>query len=156
MHNFNGDAGLILDAGLEGATRKNDNELAYLRVYVEYDFNPVWMIFANSLQAVYPDLSKFDALDIAIHEMNDYNGDGLYAVRGDIAFRIIPVKQGEGENEVTYIIVEFVPKSAISESQIGHVVEISESETVSSDAAATGATDTVTTDTSASVSEPAS
>lgn len=121
---FNGDASLILDAGLEGATRKSDNELAYIRVYVEYDFDPVWMIFANTLQALYPDLTKFDALDIAIHAMNDYNGDNLYICRGDIAFRLIPVKQVVDGAEKTYIVIEAVPKNSISESQIGSTLEI--------------------------------
>ena len=121
---FTGDASLILDAGLEGATRKNDSELAYIRVYVEYDFDPVWMIFANTLQALYPELSKFDALDIAIHTMNDFNGDGLYTCRGDIAFRLIPVKQVVDGAEKTYIVIEAVPKDAIDASQIGNTLEI--------------------------------
>ena len=124
---FTGDASLILDAGLEGATRKSDNELAYIRVYVEYDFDPVWMIFANTLQALYPELSKFDALDIAIHAMNDYKGDNLYTVRGDIAFRLIPVKKTVDGVEKTYIVIEAVPKSSINESMIGSTLEVTAS-----------------------------
>ena len=84
------------------------------------------------------DLTKFQALDIAIKEMNEYKGDGLYAERGDIAFRIIPVKILEGEEEVTYIVIEAVPKNAISAAQIGHVVETTAS--ASETTAATEAT----------------
>lgn len=124
---FNGDASLILDAGLEGATRKTDNEVAYIRVYVEYDFDPVWMIFANTLQALYPELSKFDALDIAIHAMNDYKGDNLYTCRGDIAFRLIPVKKTVDGVEKTYIVIEAVPKNSINESMIGSTLEVTAS-----------------------------
>jgi len=89
---FSGDISLILNAGLEGATRKKDNELAYVRVYVEYNeeqIEPVWMIFANTLQALYPELSRFECLDLALSEMNQFKGDGMFAVRGDIAFRIM-------------------------------------------------------------------
>lgn len=135
---FTGDVSLMLSAGLEGATRRSDNELAMIRVYVKYEFEPTWMIFANTLQALYPDLTKFQALDIAIKEMNEYKGDGLYAERGDIAFRIIPVKILEGEEEVTYIVIEAVPKNAISAAQIGHVVETTAS--ASETTAATEAT----------------
>ena len=135
---FTGDVSLMLSAGVEGATRRNDNELTLIRVYVKYEFEPTWMIFANTLQALYPDLTKFQALDIALKEMNEYKGDGLYAQRGDIAFRIIPVKILEGEEEVTYIVIEAVPKNAISAAQIGHVVETTAS--ASETTAATEAT----------------
>ena len=133
---FNGDASLLLDEGIEGAIKKTNGELAYIRVYVQYEFEPVWMIYANTLQAIYPDLSKFDAMDIALHEMNEFKGDGLYTVRGDKAFRLIPVKSA-GSDEVTYIVVEVVPKASISASQIGKTLEVTSSTTAASDASAT-------------------
>lgn len=129
---FTGDIALMLSAGLEGATRRNDNEVAYIRTYVKYEFEPSWMIFANTLEALYPDLTRFQALDLALNEMNDYKGDGLYAVRGDIAFRLIPVKVVEYGEEANYVVIEAVPKSAIADSQIGHVVEITASTAESS------------------------
>ena len=142
---FNGDVSLILTAGVEGATRKNDSELAYVRVYVEYEYEPVWMIFANTMQAIFPDLTRFDALDLAVREMNDHKADGTYTVRGDIAFRWIPVKTIEDGEEKIYIVIEAVPKSAISQSQIGSVLEVNTTESTASSAAASEAVTEATT-----------
>lgn len=136
---FNGDVSLILTAGVEGATRKNDSELAYVRVYVEYEYEPVWMIFANTLQALFPDLTRFDSLDLAVREMNDHKSDGTYTVRGDIAFRWIPVKTIEDGEEKIYIVIEAVPKSAISQSQINNVIEVTTTESTAASAAASEA-----------------
>lgn len=136
---FNGDAALMLSAGVEGATRKNDGELAYVRVYVEYDESDimaVWMFYANTLQAVFPDLTRFDALDLSKHEMSDYKADGSYTVRGDTAFRLIPLKTMEDGAEKTYIVIEVVPKSAISQSQISHEVEVTATESTAASSAA--------------------
>ena len=136
---FNGDAALMLSAGVEGATRKNDGELAYIRVYVEYDESDimaVWMFYANTLQAVFPDLTRFDALDLSKHEMSDYKADGSYGTRGDIAFRLIPLKTMEDGAEKTYIVIEIVPKSAISQSQISHTVEVTTTESTAASSAA--------------------
>ena len=129
---FNGDIALMLSAGLEGASRRNDGEVVYIRTYVKYEFEPTWMIFANTLAALYPDLTRFQALDLALNELNDYKGDGLYAVRGDIAFRVIPVKVVEYGEEANYVVIEAVPKSAIAASQIGHVVDVAASTAESS------------------------
>jgi hypothetical protein len=136
---FNGDAALMLSAGVEGATRKNDGELAYVRVYVEYDESDimaVWMFYANTLQAVFPDLTRFDALDLSKHEMSDYKADGSFTVRGDTAFRLIPLKTMEDGAEKTYIVIEVVPKSAISQSQISHEVEVTTTESTAASSAA--------------------
>ncbi len=136
---FNGDAALMLSAGVEGATRKNDGELAYVRVYVEYDESDimaVWMFYANTLQAVFPDLTRFDALDLSKHEMSDYKADGSFTVRGDTAFRLIPLKTMEDGVEKTYIVIEVVPKSAISQSQISHEVEVTTTESTAASSAA--------------------
>ena len=143
---FNGDAALMLSAGVEGATRKNDGELAYVRVYVEYDESDimaVWMFYANTLQAVFPDLTRFDALDLSKHEMSDYKADGSFTVRGDTAFRLIPLKTMEDGAEKTYIVIEVVPKSAISQSQISHEVEVTTESTAASSAASESVAETV-------------
>lgn len=136
---FNGDVSLMLSAGVEGATRKNDGELAYVRVYVEYDESKIqdlWMFYANTLQAVFPELTRFDAMDLSKHEMNDYKADGSYTVRGDTAFRLIPLKTMEDGAEKRYVVIEVVPKSAISQSQISHEVEVITTESTAASSAA--------------------
>lgn len=132
VDHFTGHASVLYDAGLEGATRKTDGKLTHIRVYIAYDEDNqddvirVWMFFAASLQALYPDLSEFDAKYLALSEMSNYAGDGMYIKRGDIAFRWIPVKPGVGGHESAYIVIEAVPAKILSDEQIAKTLEITD------------------------------
>lgn len=126
---FTGHASVLYDAGLEGATRKTDGQLTHVRVYIAYDEGSqdewvrVWMFFASTLQALYPDMTEFDAKYLALNEMSDYAGDGMYVKMGDIAFRWIAVKPGVGGHESGYIVIEAVPAKILSDAQIARTFE---------------------------------
>ena len=108
--------------GIEGATRKNDGKLAYTRVYIQYgeeDFNTVWLYSSNVICALYPDLTMYQAMDISMKAMGEYNGDARYYVKGDYAFRLVAVKKAaDGGGELVYIVVDCVPKAALKADQI--------------------------------------
>ena len=108
--------------GIEGATRKNDGKLAYARVYIQYgeeDFNTVWLYSSNVICALYPDLTMYQAMDISMKAMGEYNGDARYYVKGDYAFRLVAVKKAaDGGGELVYIVVDCVPKAALKKDQI--------------------------------------
>ena len=116
---FKGYARNFSNSGIEGATRKSDGKLAYVRTYSEAEFEPAWMVFSNTLQTVYPDLTKYQAMNTALNSINEPTGDGMYTVRGDYAFRWYAVTRGE----MNYFVVEVVPKSALKGTQIGKVLE---------------------------------
>lgn len=126
---FYGDVALLYTIGLEGATRKTDNEIAFFRLFVKYNSeNPddaylLAFVYANTLQALFPDLTKFDAESLAMTEMSEYANDGLYTVRGDYAFRLIPFTSNDAD-QMTYIAIEVVPKDALSASQFKKTLEI--------------------------------
>ena len=145
VDHFTGHASVLYDAGLEGATRKTDGKLTHIRVYIAYDEGSsdewvrVWMFFASTLQALYPDLTEFDAKAIALNAMSDYAGEGMYIKMGDIAFRWIPVKPGVGGHESGYIVIEAVPAKILSDEQIASTLEMpepSESESAAVEASA--------------------
>ena len=108
--------------GVEGATRKSDGNLSYVRVYVNYgeeEFNTVWLYASNVICALYPDLTMYPAMDVAMKAMKEYDGDARFYVRGDYAFRLVAVKKAaDGGGEIVYIVVDCVPKSILNESQI--------------------------------------
>ena len=125
--------------GVEGAARKNDGDLAYVRVYVQYgdeDFNTVWLYASNTIGALYPELSMYESMDAGMKIMKEYNGDTRYYVKGDYAFRLVAVKKtADGGGELVYIVIDCVPRSALNESQIREDIEAefpspSESESV--------------------------
>ena len=108
------------NSGMEGAVRKSDGNLAYIRVYSAADFEPAWMCFSNMLLALYPDLTKYQAMNIALSEVNEPLAEGQYTVRGDIAFKWYAVQRVEQQ----YFVVEAIPKSAVSKDKIGRVLDI--------------------------------
>lgn len=106
--------------GIEGATRKSDGQLAYVRVYVEYDdFNTVWLYSSNTLDALYPELSQYESMDLSMKVMNEFNGDKRFYVKGDYGFRMVAMKK----EDATYIVLDCVPKKALNESQIREVID---------------------------------
>ena len=136
---FAGPSKYFITAGIEGATRKNDNTLSYVRIWVQYsdlsddaDFNSVWMYFSNTLNALYPDMSVYEAMGVAMQKMGEFDGDPRFYVREDYAFRLVPVQK----EDTTYIVVDVVPKYILNDSQIRDVLipgaTVNESETVSS------------------------
>lgn len=131
--------------GVEGATRKSDGNLSYVRVYVQYgeeEFNTVWLYASNVICALYPDLTMYQAMDVAMKAMKEYDGDARFYVRGDYAFRLVAVKKAaDGGGEIVYIVVDCVPKSILNESQIREnldtMFETQASESVTETSAAT-------------------
>lgn len=131
--------------GVEGATRKSDGNLSYVRVYVQYgeeEFNTVWLYASNVICALYPDLTMYQAMDVAMKAMKEYDGDARFYVRGDYAFRLVAVKKAaDGGGEIVYIVVDCVPKSILNESQIREnldtMFEATSSESVTETSAAT-------------------
>ena len=139
---FSGPSKSTINSGIEGAARKNDGELAYVRVYVEYgeDFNPVWMLLSSTFQTLYPELNMTQAMDLALAKLGEYNGDTKYYVKGDYGFRIVPVKKGE----ITYIVVDIVPKKILNDADIReYIADTGAAATVATDATADTAATTV-------------
>ncbi len=139
---FSGPSKSTINSGIEGAARKNDGELAYVRVYVEYgeDFNPVWMLLSSTFQTLYPELNMTQAMDLALAKLGEYNGDTKYYVKGDYGFRIVPVKKGE----ITYIVVDIVPKKILNDADIReYIADTGAAATVATDAIVDTAATTV-------------
>jgi hypothetical protein len=147
---FNGPLKYFSIGGIEGATRKSDNMLSYVRVYVLYgegegDFNTIWLYASNTISALYPELSMYQAMDIAMTAMNEFNGDERFYVKGDFAFRLVATKKtGDGGIEYAYIVVDVVPRSALKADQIRKDLDVASasvpaSESVSDTTAATTA-----------------
>ena len=133
---FSGPSKSTINSGIEGATRRNDGELAYVRLYVEYgeDFNPVWMLLSSTFQTLYPELNMTQAMNLALAKLGEYNGDTKFYVKGDYGFRIVPVKKGE----ITYIVIDVVPKKILNDADIREYV-------ADTSAPATAATESVDT-----------
>ena len=113
---FAGPSRSTINSGIEGATRKTDGELSYVRTYIEYndDFNPVWMLLSGTIQALYPEVQMTEAMDIAMMKLGEYNGDTRFYVKGDYGFRIVPVQKGG----IAYIVVDVVPAKILDATQI--------------------------------------
>ena len=123
---FAGPSKYFISAGIEGATRKSDSTLSYVRIWVQYsdlsddaDFNSVWMYFSNTLNALYPEMNTYEAMGIAMNKMGEFDGDSRFYVRGNYAFRLVPVQK----DDVTYIVIDVVPKSAVNDSQVRETLE---------------------------------
>ena len=141
---FSGPSKSTINSGIEGATRRNDGELAYVRLYVEYgeDFNPVWMLLSSTFQTLYPELNMTQAMDLALAKLGEYNGDTKFYVKGDYGFRIVPVKKGE----ITYIVIDVVPKKILNDADIReYIADTSASATVASESVDTAATSVAST-----------
>ena len=141
---FSGPSKSTINSGIEGATRRNDGELAYVRLYVEYgeDFNPVWMLLSSTFQALYPELNMTQAMDLALAKLGEYNGDTKFYVKGDYGFRIVPVKKGE----ITYIVIDVVPKKILNDADIReYIADTSAPATVATESVDTAATSVAST-----------
>ncbi len=124
---FAGPSKYFISAGIEGATRKSDNTITYVRIWVQYsdlsddaDFNTVWLYFANTLNALYPEMSSYEAMGISMSKMGEFDGNPGFYVRGDYGFRLVPVQK----YDITYIVIDMVPKAALKDSQIREVLEV--------------------------------
>ena len=123
---FAGTSKYYSTTGIEGAARKTDGQLSYLRIWVQYttedgegDSTTVWMYFANTLNVLYPELTMYEAMDLALEKMGEFDGDTRFYCRGNYAFRLVTVTK----DDAGYIVVDVLPKSAIKESQIRETVE---------------------------------
>ena len=139
---FAGPVRYFNNAGVEGAARKSDGKMAYLRIYVPYedDINPVWMFTANAIEAFFPDIEHVDAMTIGLNMFGEYSGEGKYSTKGEYAFRFIPTRY----NDETYIVIEFVPKAAVKASQLGTNFDNGVIATDSSESVATSGSEAVT------------
>ena len=84
----------------------------------------------------------YQAMDVAMKAMKEYDGDARFYVKGDYAFRLVAVKKtADGGGEIVYIVVDCVPKSILNESQIRENIdamfETAASESVAETSAAT-------------------
>ncbi len=139
---FSGPSKSTINSGIEGATRKNDGELSYIRLYVEYgeDINPVWMLLSSTFQTLYPELNMTQAMDLALIKLGEYNGDTRYYVKGDYGFRIVPVKKGE----IAYIVVDIVPAKILNEADVReYIADTGAAATVATESAVDTAATTV-------------
>ena len=107
-------------SGVEGAARKTDGNIAYVRVYTLFDKDPVSMYLANTLQTLYPELSIRDAVNMAVKIMNNYDeNNDKFDVKGDYAIRLVPVYQGE----VPYIVIDVLPRAAVKKFRIRYEID---------------------------------
>lgn len=117
---FAGEAPMYSYSGIQGAARKNDGKLAYVRIYTLYDEDPVSMYLANTLQTLYPELSIQEAINLALKIMHNYEaGSTKYDVRGNYAIRLVPVSK----DDIPYIVIDVVPKAALRSSQIRYKID---------------------------------
>lgn len=141
---FSGPFKYNYDGGVEGATRKSDDALSYVRVYVLYNenqFNTVWLYSSNAISALYPELTMYQAMDIGMKAMNEFNGDVRYYVKGNYGFRLVAVKKtGDGGIIYPYIVIDIVPRNALSASQIREDLDIAATEPTVSVAETTATT----------------
>ena len=77
------------------------------------------MYASNTISALYPNLTRYQAMDLGMKIMGEYDGDERFYVKGDYAFRLVAVKKtADGGGELVYIVIDCVPRSAIKDSQI--------------------------------------
>lgn len=119
---------------VEANTRINDGKLTRLCMYCTYDDKHMTMMmvhFGALLGNFFPDMTFNDAVSLIMNSARDANQEGLYTVKGDIAFKLAADNVG-GK---LYIKIEVLPAKALKPSQIKTVIN-----DVKGDAATTPAT----------------
>ena len=106
---------------VEANTRTNDGKLTRLCMYCTYDDKHMTMMmvhFGALLGNFFPDMSFNDAVSLIMNSARDANQEGLYTVKGDIAFKLAADNVG-GK---LYIKIEVLPAKALKPSQIKTVI----------------------------------
>ena len=148
---FAGPSKYYSTSGIEGATRKNDGNLSYLRIWVQYttadseeeDSTTVLMYFASTLNVLYPELSMYEALDLGLKKMGEFDGDTRFYCRGNYAFRLVTVTK----DDIGYIVIDVLPKAALNDSQIRETIEVTAESSAVSEETAESAVETAASDT---------
>ena len=148
---FAGPSKYYSTSGIEGATRKSDGNLSYLRIWVQYttadseeeDSTSVLMYFASTLNVLYPELSMYEALDLGLKKMGEFDGDTRFYCRGNYAFRLVTVTK----DDIGYIVIDVLPKAALNDSQIRETIEVTAESSVVSEEIAESAVETAASDT---------
>ena len=106
---------------VEANTRTNDGKLTRLCMYCTYDDKHMTMMmvhFGALLGNFFPEMSFNDAVSLIMNSARDANQEGLYTVKGDIAFKLAADNVG-GK---LYIKIEVLPAKALKPSQIKTVI----------------------------------
>jgi hypothetical protein len=106
---------------VEANTRINDGKLTRLCMYCTYDDKHMTMMmvhFGALLGNFFPEMSFNDAVSLIMNSARDANQEGLYTVKGDIAFKLAADNVG-GK---LYIKIEVLPAKALKPSQIKTVI----------------------------------
>ncbi len=102
---------------VEANTRVSDGKLTRLCMYCTYDDSHMSMMmvhFGALLGNFFPGMTFADAVSLIMNSAMVANTDGLYTVKGDIAYRLCADNVG-GK---TYIKIEVLPAKALKPSQI--------------------------------------
>lgn len=128
---FDGPMSFVNGAGIEGAARKSDGKLSYARVYVQYDpkndpdsirFSTVWILFANTLETLYPELDFYSAMNLAADKFGEASTSDLrFYVKGDYAFRLVCLIANDGQK---YVVIDVVPRSTVKKDMIREDLDV--------------------------------
>ena len=124
---------------VEANTRINDGKLTRLCMYCTYDDSHMTMMmvhFGALLGNFFPDMTFNEAVSLIMNSAMEANKEGLYTVKGDIAFKLAADNVG-GK---LYIKIEVLPAKALKPSQIKTVITDTTGETQATESAATSAT----------------
>ena len=106
---------------VEANTRINDGKLTRLCMYCTYDDKHMTMMmvhFGALLGNFFPDMSFNEAVSLIMNSAMEANKEGLYTVKGDIAYKLAADNVG-GK---LYIKIEVLPAKALKPSQIKTVI----------------------------------
>ena len=107
---------------VEANTRINDGKLTRLCMYCTYDDKHMTMMmvhFGALLGNFFPDMTFNDAVSLIMNSAMEANKEGLYTVKGDIAYKLAADNVG-GK---LYIKIEVLPAKALKPSQIKTVIQ---------------------------------
>ena len=122
---------------VEANTRVNDGQLTRMCIYCTYDDKHMTMMmvhFGAILGNFMPDLTFNEVVSLIMASANEANTEGLFYVRGDIAFKLAMENIG-GQ---LYIKLEIVPAKSLKPEKIKTTIPAST--TAASETAATSAT----------------
>ncbi|MBO4680687.1 MAG: hypothetical protein J5623_02160 [Clostridiales bacterium] len=123
---------------VEANTRKSDGQLTRMCVYCTYDDQHMTMMmvhFGAILGNFMPDLTFTNCVSLLMSSSNEANLEGLFYVRGDIAFKLAM----ENIGGKLYIKLEIVPAKSLKAEQIKSTFPV-ETTAASETTAATSAT----------------
>jgi len=108
---------------VEANTRKSDGQLTRMCVYCTYDDQHMTMMmvhFGAILGNFMPDLTFTNCVSLLMSSSNEANLEGLFYVRGDIAFKLAM----ENIGGKLYIKLEIVPAKSLKAEQIKRTIPV--------------------------------